>query len=184
VLAAETGATAVNPLRLGRWLAAPLTIVVFAGFDFYQGHGVQMTFPEGWKTPVKGAGNLVTALNADESAICSIDSKGPGGDGDQELLNKKWDHPFIASEWAGVLGFNAARLTISDDAMRPLGNAYVYVATIAIKGEQGPGSDVTGRFGVVLLPNRVVFANCQAWSSDYDGMSAAFRQAVDSMRPW
>ncbi len=174
----------MNPLRFGRWLAAPLAIFVFAGFAFYQGHGVQMTFPEGWKAPEKGAGNLVSAASADERSICSIDSKDLRGMGDQETLNKKWDHPFTVAEWAEVLGFDTAKLTISDNTMRPLGNAFFYVATVAVKGDQGPGSDQTGRFGVVLLPNRIVFATCQTWSSDYGGLSEVFRKTIDSMRPW
>ena len=165
-----------------------LATLTFLGLAAFQDPSNQYTieFPEGWATEPPTEQGYTFATSPDDAALrCGAKSAAVPAlaSATQADLNIQLSAPVDASFWANMLSADPAKLEVSDSEVRDVNGAKMQVATLKIgAGFEGLPVDTISRWGVLIVPGKIVLGMCMATVEKFEPNKDAFDKAATSVR--
>jgi len=165
-----------------------LATVAFLGLAAFQDSSNQYTieFPEGWATePPTDQGYTFATSPDDVELRCGAKSAAVPAlaSATQADLNAQLSAPVDANFWANMLSADPAKLQVSDSEVRDVDGAKMQVATLKIgAGFEGLPVDTISRWGVLIVPGKIVMGMCMATVEKYEPNKDTFEKTATSIR--
>ncbi|MCC6920894.1 MAG: hypothetical protein IT548_16975 [Alphaproteobacteria bacterium] len=165
-----------------------LATVAFLGLAAFQDSSNQYTidFPEGWATEPPTEQGYTFATSPDDAELrCGAKSAAVPAlaSATQDELNAQLAAPVDAGFWANMLSADPAKLEVSESEVRDVNGAKMQVATLKIgAGFEGLPVDTISRWGVIVVPGKIVMGMCMATVEKFPPNKETFEKTATSLR--
>lgn len=172
------------PFRTIAKIVAPALALLALTAAVYRGNLVTIDFPDGWSEPEMNSDGIVTSRQPENGTNCNVEAKDIPAIAGMTMaeINAEYGHVFDVYDWADFLGVEPANIDLIRGDIRPLGDAYFHITTLRLKAVQE--FNVITRYGLYVLPGRVVMAGCYV-NEELDPIyTTTFETTISSLRPW